>query len=77
MLGSDDTQMSAPVLTLHLLSAEERACPHTTYVRELASQTLRGFGDEFGDAGVVDGLQQEDRYGWHGPVAPFARALLL
>jgi hypothetical protein len=38
----DDTQMSAPVLTLHLLSAEERACPHTTYVREPASQTTKG-----------------------------------
>jgi hypothetical protein len=37
----DDTQMSAPVLALHLLSAEERACPHTTYVRELASRTTK------------------------------------
>jgi hypothetical protein len=41
-LARDDTQMSAPVLTLHLLSAEERACPHTTYVREPASQTTKG-----------------------------------
>jgi hypothetical protein len=42
MIEMDDTQMSAPMLTLHQLSAEERACPHTTHVRELASQTTKG-----------------------------------
>ena len=42
----DETQSSAPPPNSRLLSAEEQACPHTTYVCELASQTTKGFGIE-------------------------------
>ena len=35
----DETQSSAPMPNSRLLSAEGHVCPHTAYVRELASQT--------------------------------------
>ncbi len=38
-VAPDETQSSAPPPTSRLLSADGRVCPHTTYVRELASQT--------------------------------------
>jgi len=40
-LATDETHSSAPPPNSRLLSAEEQACPHTTYVRELASQTTK------------------------------------
>jgi hypothetical protein len=37
--AADETQSSAPPPNSRLLSADGYVCPHTTYVRELASQT--------------------------------------
>ena len=39
--ASTETQSSAPIPNSRLLSAEGHVCPHTTYVRELASQTTK------------------------------------
>jgi hypothetical protein len=37
--AKDDKQASSPMPNSRLLYAEGHVCPHTTYVRELASQT--------------------------------------
>jgi hypothetical protein len=58
--AGDEAQSSAPPSNSRLLSAEEQVCPHTTYVRELASEITYGLvgadrGGEIAEGGEVFG----------------------